>query len=69
VAPHLLEPETTDGLVHWNQFAPFLPLAELEAHRRDAALHPMPVLPVYKIMAPVALPSEAWVPVGTPGGY
>jgi dipeptidyl-peptidase 4 len=68
VVAHLLEPETTDGLVHWNQLAPFLPLAELEAHRRDPALHPMPVLPVYKIMGPAALRTEAWEPAGPRSG-
>jgi dipeptidyl-peptidase 4 len=65
VVAHLLEPETTDGLVHWNQLAPFLPLAELEAHRRDPELNPMPVLPIFKIMAPEALPTEGWTPAGT----
>jgi dipeptidyl-peptidase 4 len=62
VAAHLLEPETGDGLVHWNQLGAFLPMAELEAHRRDPALEPMPVFPVYKVLSPVGLPAEAWVP-------
>lgn len=62
VAAHLLEPETGDGLVHWNRLGAFLPLAELEAHRRAPDVEPLPVFPLYKVMSPVALPAEAWAP-------
>lgn len=57
VVTHLLEPETGDGIVHWNRITSLLPLAELHAHRDDPSRRPPPVLPILKVMRPVALPA------------
>jgi hypothetical protein len=57
VVTHLMEPETGDGIVHWNRTTPLLPLAELQAHLDDPSRHPPPVLPILKVMKAVALPA------------
>ena len=58
VAAHLLEPETGDGLVHWNALTPLIPKAEVEAHRSAPAEVDPPLHPVYKIMEPGPLPTK-----------
>ena len=57
VVTHLLEPETGDGLVHWNRLTHLLPLVEFQAHRDDPDAHPAPVLPILKVMKRVPLPA------------
>ena len=53
VASHLLEPETTDNLIYWGRMDPWLPLSDLYADADDPAL-----VPIYKLMAPRALPAR-----------
>ena len=53
VAAHLLEAETTDGVVYWNHMDAWLPKPELEAFRRDEGEPPL--FPIFKIMTPTAL--------------
>ncbi len=57
VAAHLLEPETGDGLLHWNRLTSLLPLAELEAHLQDPTSASAPLLPMFKLMEPRGLPT------------
>jgi dipeptidyl-peptidase 4 len=57
VVTHLLEPETGDGLVHWNRLTHLLPLVEFQAHREDPDAHPAPVFPLLKVMERAALPA------------
>jgi hypothetical protein len=57
VVTHLLEPETGDGLVHWNRLSHLLPMVEFQAHRDDPHTHPAPLLPILKVMQRTALPA------------
>ena len=50
VVAHLLEPETSDGVVYWNRMSSLLPKADLAAHRADPESHPEPLIPIYKLM-------------------
>lgn len=58
VAAHLLEPETGDGLVHWNALTPYLPKAALEDRRAGGAEDEPLLLPVLKVMEPTPLATE-----------
>jgi dipeptidyl-peptidase 4 len=56
VAAHLLEPESTDGVVYWNHMDAWLPkpeVARFQAGEGDA-----PHFPIYKLMAPTPLPTR-----------
>ncbi len=57
VVTHLLEAETTDGVVYWNRLSHLLPKAALQEHLDDPEAHPAPTIPIYKLMSPVPLPS------------
>jgi dipeptidyl-peptidase 4 len=59
VAAHLLEPETSDGVVYWNRMSALLPKADLAAHRADPANHPEPTIPIYKLMERRPLPTTS----------
>jgi len=59
VVAHLLEPETGDGIVHWNRITHLLPLAEFQTHREDPASHPPPLLPIHKVMRRGEVPAVA----------
>ncbi len=57
VVTHLLEAETTDGVVYWNRLSHLLPKAALQDHLDDPEAHPAPTIPIYKLMSPAPLPS------------
>ncbi len=54
VAAHLLEPESTDGVVYWNRMDAWLPKPEVAAFR--AGEGDPPLFPIVKLMAPTPLP-------------
>jgi len=56
VAAHLLEPESTDGVVYWNHMDAWIPKAAVEEYR--AGDRDPPLFPIYKIMEPTALPTR-----------
>ncbi len=56
VVAHLLEPESTDGVVYWNRMDAWLPkpeVAEYQAGEGDA-----PLFPIYRIMGVTPLPTR-----------
>ncbi len=60
VAAHLLEAESTDGVVYWNRMDAWIPkdaVAEFQAGNGEA-----PVFPIRKLMAPTALSTRLLVP-------
>lgn len=50
---HMLEPETEDNVVYWNTLDAYIPRSPDDV-RGDGP----PVVPIYKLMAPEALPTE-----------
>jgi hypothetical protein len=56
VAAHLLEAETRDGVVYWNRMDAWIPKAEIQAFREGRG--EAPILPIFKLMTPTALPTE-----------
>ncbi len=65
---HMLEPETADNVVYWNTMDAWLPIAALSSGGGEGAGRGRrggrggdragpPVVPIYKVMAPVPLPS------------
>ena len=57
VAAHLLEAESTDGVVYWNRMDAWIPKAELDEYRRGEAEEP-PYFPIMKLMEPTPLPTR-----------
>ena len=55
IVAHLLEAESTDGVVYWNQMDAWLPKPEVAEAR--AGNGEAPLFPIVKIMAPTALPT------------
>jgi dipeptidyl-peptidase 4 len=53
VAAHLLEAESTDGVVYWNRMDAWLPKPEVAAHRNGNGEPPL--YPIYRVMGPTAL--------------
>ena len=71
VAAHMLEPETSDNIVYWNLMDAWLPKAALartsaQAGAPDEEEEPRgpqraqgpPVIPIYKVMQPTAMPGR-----------
>jgi dipeptidyl-peptidase 4 len=57
VAAHLLEAESTDGVVYWNRMDAWIPKAELDEYRRGEA-EALPYFPIMKLMEPTPLPTR-----------
>lgn len=55
VIAHLLEPESTDGVVYWNHMDAWLPKPEVEEFK--AGEGDAPLFPILKLMEPTALPT------------
>jgi len=53
VAAHLLEAESTDGVVYWNRMDAWLPKPEVAAYRSGEG--EAPLYPIYRLMAPTPL--------------
>jgi dipeptidyl-peptidase 4 len=56
VAAHLLEAESTDGVVYWNHMDAWLPKPELAAFQRGEG--EAPLFPIVKIMTPTPVPTR-----------
>lgn len=56
VAAHLLEPESTDGVVYWNRLDAWLPKPEVASFQ--AGEGDPPLFPIMKLMAPTPLPTR-----------
>jgi dipeptidyl-peptidase 4 len=56
VAAHLLEAESTDGVVYWNRLDAWLPKPEVAAFREGGG--EAPLYPIFKLMEPTALPTR-----------
>jgi hypothetical protein len=59
---HLLEPETNDNVIYWNTMDAWLPKAQLQqwqaARANGQAAADAPLVPIYKLMDRVPLPSR-----------
>jgi len=65
LAAHMLEPESTDNVVYWNTMDAWIPRpgtggsgGAAPTGGRGAAAASPPVVPIYKVMRPVELPSS-----------
>jgi hypothetical protein len=62
VAAHLLEPETNDNVVRWNTMDAWLPLSEPSRFggggRMGGRTPPPRVIPIWKVMQPVPMPTR-----------
>jgi len=56
LAAHMLEPESTDGVVYWNHMDPWIPKSEVTGYR--AGNGDPPLFPIYKLMSPTPLPTR-----------
>ncbi len=54
VVAHMLEAESTDGVVYWNRMDAWIPKRHLEAYRAGEEEDP-PLFPIVKLMEPTAL--------------
>ncbi|MEX2529256.1 MAG: M14 family zinc carboxypeptidase [Gemmatimonadota bacterium] len=62
VAAHLLEAESTDGVVYWNRMDAWIPKAELDDYRRGE-VEELPYFPIMKLMEATPLPTRLIPPL------